>query len=98
MRAKWVVAQRSRHSDEQIAYVLRQAEGGTPVADVCRTMGISEATFYIYGLLPLCKSSSSMTVRTNAYVYSASAANHGSAPMGNPHARASTTGRPEWPI
>jgi putative transposase len=46
---------RSRYSDEQIAYALRQAEGGTPIADVCRTMGISEATFYIYGLLPLCK-------------------------------------------
>ena len=43
-----VVAERSRYSDEQIAYVLRQAEGGTPVADVCRTMGISEATFCIW--------------------------------------------------
>jgi putative transposase len=39
---------RSRYSDEQIAYVLRQAEGGTPVADICRTMGIGEATFYIW--------------------------------------------------
>ena len=39
---------RSRYSDEQIAYVLRQTEGGTPVADVCRQIGISEATFYIW--------------------------------------------------
>jgi putative transposase len=39
---------RSRYSDEQIAYALRQAEGGTPIADVCRTMVISEATFYIW--------------------------------------------------
>ena len=27
---------RSRYSDEQIAYALRQAESGTEVADVCR--------------------------------------------------------------
>jgi len=39
---------RSRYSDEQIAFALRQAEGGTAVSDVCRQMGISEATFYIW--------------------------------------------------
>lgn len=39
---------RSKFSDEQIAYALRQAEGGTAVADVCRQIGISEATFYIW--------------------------------------------------
>jgi putative transposase len=39
---------RSRYSDEQIAYALRQAEGGSAVADVCRQMGISEATFYVW--------------------------------------------------
>ncbi len=39
---------RSRFSDEQIAYALRQAESGTAVADVCRQIGISEATFYIW--------------------------------------------------
>lgn len=39
---------RSRYSDEQIAYALRQVEGGTAVADVCRQMGISEATFYVW--------------------------------------------------
>ena len=49
----------SRYSDEQIAFALRQAEGGTAVADVCRQLGISAATFYIYGLLPLCKRFSS---------------------------------------
>jgi putative transposase len=38
----------SRFSEEQIAYVLRQADSGTPVADVCRSVGISEATFYVW--------------------------------------------------
>ena len=37
---------RSRFSEEQVAYALRQAESGTPVGDVCRQVGISEATFY----------------------------------------------------
>ncbi len=39
---------RSRFTDEQIAYALRQVDGGTAVADVCRQMGISEATFYVH--------------------------------------------------
>lgn len=40
---------RSRFTDEQIAYaLLRQVEGGTAVADVCRQMGISESTFYVW--------------------------------------------------
>ena len=39
---------KSRYTEEQIAYCLRQAESGTPVADVCRHMGIAEATFYIW--------------------------------------------------
>ncbi len=39
---------RSRYTEEQIAYVLRQAEAGTPVADVCRGLGIAEATFYVW--------------------------------------------------
>ena len=38
---------KSRFSEEQIAYVLRQVEAGMPVADVCRSAGVSEATFYV---------------------------------------------------
>ena len=39
---------RSKFSEEQIAYALRQAESGTAVADVCRQIGVSEATFYVW--------------------------------------------------
>ena len=39
---------RSRFTEEQITFALRQAEAGSPVADVCRQMGISEATFYVW--------------------------------------------------
>jgi len=48
---------KSRFSEQQIAFVLRQAEKGTPIAEVCRKAGISEASFYNWrkkyrGLLP----------------------------------------------
>lgn len=36
----------SKFSESQIAFVLKQAEDGTAVAEVCRKPGISEATFY----------------------------------------------------
>ena len=38
---------RSKFSESQIAFILRQAEEGTAIAEVCRQAGISEAaTFY----------------------------------------------------
>ena len=37
---------RSRFTQEQIAFALRQAESGTSVGEVCRKMGISDNTFY----------------------------------------------------
>ena len=37
---------KSRFTEEQIAYALKQAELGTAVAEICRKMGVSEATFY----------------------------------------------------
>ena len=37
---------RSKFSEEQVAYALRQVEAGTPVPDVCRQLGVGEATFY----------------------------------------------------
>jgi putative transposase len=37
---------KTRYTEEQIAFALRQAEAGTPVEDICRKLGVSEATFY----------------------------------------------------
>lgn len=39
---------RSKFTEEQVAYALRQAESGTAVEDICRSMGVSQATFYIW--------------------------------------------------
>jgi putative transposase len=39
---------KSKFTEEQIAYALRQVEGGTPPAAVCRQLGVGEATFYIW--------------------------------------------------
>ncbi len=38
----------SKFSKEKIIYALKLAESGTPVADVCREMGISTNTFYVW--------------------------------------------------
>jgi putative transposase len=48
---------KSKFSESQIAFILRQAEEGTAISEVCRKAGISEATFYNWrkkygGLLP----------------------------------------------
>jgi len=47
----------SKFTEAQIAFVLKQAEDGAPVGEVCRKAGISEATFYNWrkryaGLIP----------------------------------------------
>lgn len=48
---------KTKFTEEQIAFVLKQAELGTPVEEVCRKIGISEQTFYRWknkygGMLP----------------------------------------------
>lgn len=37
---------KTKYTEQQIAFALKQAETGTSVQEVCRKMGISEATFY----------------------------------------------------
>lgn len=40
---------KSRFTEEQIVFALKQAELGTSVPEVCRKLGISDATFYSCG-------------------------------------------------
>ena len=37
---------KSKFTESQIVFALQQAETGVAVAEVCRKLGISEATFY----------------------------------------------------
>jgi putative transposase len=37
---------KSRFTEEQIAMALRQGEAGTPVEEICRKLGISDATYF----------------------------------------------------
>ncbi|PSL17730.1 putative transposase [Shimia abyssi] len=37
---------RSKFTEAQIAFVLKQVEDGTSIPEVCRKAGIAEATFY----------------------------------------------------
>ena len=48
---------KSRYTEEQIAFALKQAEMGTAVPEICRKLGITEQTFYRWrskyaGMLP----------------------------------------------
>ena len=47
----------SKFTDAQKAFILKQAQEGVPVAEICRKAGISQATFFNWkkkydGLLP----------------------------------------------
>ena len=37
---------KSKFTEQQIAFALKQAESGISVEEVCRKIGVSEATFY----------------------------------------------------
>ena len=39
---------KSRFTEQQVAYALRQAEDGGRVAEICRKLGVSEQTFYTW--------------------------------------------------
>ena len=39
---------KSKFTEEQIAFALKQAESGTTVQEICRKVGISQATFYAW--------------------------------------------------
>jgi len=39
---------KSKFTEDQIAFALKQAELGISVEEVCRKMGISDATYYVW--------------------------------------------------
>ena len=88
---------------EEIIAKLREADvllgQGKKVAEVVKALGVSEVTYYLYGLLP-CRKRVSRVPRPGrlAYLYPASRTASG-ARMANPRAGTSTAGRPTlaWP-
>lgn len=46
---------RSRFNEEQIIGILKEHQAGLGAKELCREHGVSDATFYIYGCLSLCK-------------------------------------------
>ncbi len=46
---------KSRFSEEQIVGIIQEFAAGAKASDLCRRHGMSDATFYIYGLFSLCK-------------------------------------------
>lgn len=43
-----IAMKKSKFTEAQIVFALQQAESGVTVAEVCRKLGISEATFYAW--------------------------------------------------
>jgi putative transposase len=39
---------KSKFSEAKVAFILREAQEGASIGEVCRKAGISEATFYIW--------------------------------------------------
>jgi putative transposase len=39
---------KGRYTEAQIVYALRQVEQGTPITEMCRKLGVSETTFYLW--------------------------------------------------
>jgi hypothetical protein len=63
------VVKRSKFTEDQIAFALKQNELCTSVEEVCRKMGISDATFYVWkkkcsGIEPSCDDCASSRRRT----------------------------------
>ena len=88
---------RSKFTEAQIAFILRQAEEGTAIGEVCRKAGISEATFYIYGLLPRGKKAQNLVDVVDCKHLSG-VTGRWCAQMGNPLTPTSTNGRPRRPL
>ena len=87
-----------KHRPEEAVAKLRQVDvlvsQGQSVAEAIRAIGVTEVTYYLYGLLPLRKRSSGWGVLASLRTSIRRLGSDPSARMANPHARASTDGRP----
>lgn len=84
---------KTRYTEEQIAFALKQAETGTRVGEVCRKMGISEAALYLWTTSVL----QVLNLVLGCCLH-LSGIRKICAQMGNPHTIASTTGRLLRPV
>ena len=48
MKDEEVSMPKKGHTEEQIISALKQYEGGEKTADICRKLGVSQATFYLW--------------------------------------------------
>ena len=87
-----------KHRPEEAVAKLRQVDvlvsQGQTVAEAIRAIGVTEVTYYLYGLLPLRKRPSGWGVLAGLRTCVRRLGSDPSARMANPHARASTDGRP----
>jgi putative transposase len=86
---------KSKFTDSQIMDALKRAESGLAVLEICRELGISTATFYIYGLLSRANGIDEHGSRLRTYIRRQGIAQR---PTGIPRVQASTTGRPQGPL
>ena len=87
-----------KHRPEEAVAKLRQVDvlvsQGRTVAEAIRAIGVTEVTYYLYGLLPLRKRPSGWGVLASLRTCIRRLGSDPSARMANPPARASTAGRP----
>jgi hypothetical protein len=87
-----------KHRPEEALAKLRQVDvlvsQGQSVAEAIRAIGVTEVTYYLYGLLPLRKRSSGWDLLASLRTCIRRLGFDPSARMANPPARASTAGRP----
>ena len=87
-----------KHRPEEAVAKLRQVDvlvsQGQTAAEATRAIGVTEVTYYLYGLLPLRKRSSGWGVLASLRTCIRRLGSDPSARMAIPHARASTDGRP----
>lgn len=46
---------KAHFTESQVVSILKLADSGMKIEEICRQNGICNATYYVYGLLPFCK-------------------------------------------